>query len=315
LFAAALFSRPSAAQDTVRTRTALFLRLDNDLIALRGGGPPADYDYTHGTQIGLVLPNGSRRMARALGAADCDSPTVSRRCLYSAIGIGQEIYTPRHNVALPVAGDRPYAALLYGMAAAMRVAPSRLDSLSIRLGVTGPPALGKQLQNGVHRLLHNHLEEGWSHQLPARLAATVSYDVARAILVDRRSVTSRLASIDVGGTLGNLRRELHAGVDAQWTFGGRVAPTAERPLVSHPGRWSLAAGYLEGYVMHDAFIQGAAGVPGAVLTPWVGETYASLGAELGRHWSISYRYVVRGREYRAEGGAHAYGSITLARTR
>ena len=56
-------------------------------------------------------------------------------------------------------------------------------------------------------------------------------------------------------------------------------------------------------------------MPGAVLTPWVGETYVSLGGELARQWSVSYRYVVRGREYRAEGGAHAYGSITLARTR
>jgi lipid A 3-O-deacylase len=315
-FAAALVPRPSAAQDTLRVRTALFLRVDNDLIALRGGGPPADYDYTHGTLIGVVVPNGPARLAQALGAtATCDDPAASRRCIFSAIGIGQEIYTPRHNVGVPLPGDRPYAAWLYGVATAMRVAPSRLDSLSVRAGVTGPPALGEQLQNGVHRLLHNHLEEGWSHQLPARLAAAVSYDVERPIWVDRRSVTSRLSTIDVGGTLGNLRRELHAAADVQWTFGARVAPSAERPLATHPGRWSLGAGYREAYVVHDAFIQGASGVRGAVLTPWVGEAYASLGAELPRHWFVSYRYVVRGREYRAEGGTHAYGSVALARTR
>ena len=273
-------------QDTTRVRPAVVLRVDNDLIALRGGGPPPDYDYTHGTKLSLSVPNG-------------------------AVAVAQEIFTPRHNTAQSVPGDRPYGAWLYGDLSLWNRPGARLDSVALRLGVTGEPALGEQLQNGVHRLLHNRLESGWSHQLPTRLAAALSYD-ARQSLAARSLGASRLLTADAGATLGTLRRELHAGAEAYWSTGPVGAPRAAAPLMRRPGRWHLAAGYHEAFVVHDTFIEGEKGTPGATHVPWVGEAFVSGGARL-HNWSVGYRYVWRGREYRAELGGHAYGSLTVAR--
>lgn len=273
-------------QDTTRARTAVVLRVDNDLIALRGGGPPPDYDYTHGTRLSLSVPNGS-------------------------VTVAQEIYTPRHNTAQPVPGDRPYGAWLYGGLSLWNPHRVRLDSVALRLGVTGESALGEQLQNGVHRLLHNRLESGWSHQLPTRLAAALSYD-ARQPLAASSLGASRLLTVDAGATLGTLQRALHTGAEAYWSTGRVGAPSAAAPLVRRPGRWHLAAGYHEAFVVHDTFIEGEKGVPGGTRVPWVGEAFLSGGVRL-RNWSVDYRYVWRGREYRAESGGHAYGSLTVAR--
>jgi hypothetical protein len=286
----------AASQDSTRIRTAVAIQVDNDLFAIRGAGPPPDYDYTHGTRLSLALPN---------GFAARSGTWVTTICL------GQEIYTPRHDSTLPIAGDRPYAAWIYLGASIARLAGQRLDSLGLRLGVTGPPALGEELQNGVHRLLHNRLERGWSHQLPARLVAAANYDAARMLIGDDSFRTSRFVSGGAGATLGTLRREVHAGLESYWGFGKAQAPTAAKLLVRRPGRWYLAAGYRQAFVAHDTFIEGGAGVPGAARIPWVAEAFAATGVRVGR-FLTEYRYVVRGREYRAEPNSHAYGSISIS---
>jgi len=269
------------------------LQVDNDLIGLRGAGPPPDYDYTHGTRISLTLPNGA-----------------------AGVALGQEIYTPRHNADLHVAGDRPYGAWLYGALVMMRHRGLTLDSLELRAGVTGRPALGEQLQNGVHRLLHNELERGWSRQIPARLAVGLHAD--RSMILRGGSADSagpsRFLRGDLGVVAGTVRHELHLSSAAYWGWGGARQLRVDAPLVSRPGRWHLEAAYRQEYVLRDLFIDGIAGTPGASHIPWVEEGYVEAGANLGP-WAIGYRYVVRSREYRAAGGGHAYGSIAISRGR
>jgi hypothetical protein len=90
----------------------LQLQIDNDLIAIRGAGPPPDYDYTHGSHLAFSWSDQSLVLA-------------------------QEIYTPRHNEPSPVAGDRPYAASLFGGYAYRKLAGSSLGTFALRAGVTG----------------------------------------------------------------------------------------------------------------------------------------------------------------------------------
>lgn len=278
------------AQRDSSTSSVIRLQIDNDLIGLRGAGPPPDYDYTHGTRLSRTLPNG-----------------------VTAVALGQEIFTPRHNADAHVAGDRPHGAWLYGALVAMRRRGFTLDSLELRGGVTGRPALGEQLQNGVHRLLHNELEHGWSHQIPARLAIDVRADRSMILLGTAADSTrpSRFLRAGPGVLAGTVRREIHVSSAAHWS-GGRARPARENaPLVRQPGRWYLETGYRQEYVLGDIFIDGVHGVPGASRIPWVGEGYLEAGANVKR-WSIAYRYVVRSREYRAAPGGHAYGSIAIS---
>ena len=300
------------AQDTLALAQSVRLAVDNDLLALRGRGPPPDYDYTHGTRLELARATGPAWLARALGAAPrCgNTTTLEHGCLLSGLALGQEIYTPRHNVSDPVAGDRPHAAWLYGAMQLQRLAGVRLQTLELRVGITGPLALGEQVQNSVHRLLHNHLESGWEHQLPTRLGLTADYDATQLVGRPSSGTPSRFVAGSVGATLGTLRRALRAGALAYYGFGPGQPGSADAPLVAHPGRAYLVAGYQQLLVLYDAVIEGIGATPGATRLPWVGESYAGAGWRF-RRFAAEYRYVSRSREYRAEPNSHAYGSITL----
>ena len=291
------------------------LEVDNDLLAIRGKGPPPDYDYTHGTRISVTRPSAPAWLARTVGTASkcADVATMQRGCLLSGFALGQEIYTPRHNSPAPVAGDRPHAAWLYGAIQLQRLAASHLQTLELRAGVTGPPALGEQVQNGVHRLLHNHLEAGWEHQIPTHAGVSADYD-ATALLGQRSSVVpSRFVAGSVGATLGTLRRMVRVGASTYYAFGPLRAWSADAPLVTRPGRFYVLAGYQQSLALYDAFIEGVGATTGAERIPWVGEAYAGAGWRF-RRFTAEYKYVSRGREYRTEPGRHAYGAISLSVT-
>ncbi len=265
------------------------LQFDNDLIAIRGAGPPPDYDYTHGSHLAFSWSDQSLVLA-------------------------QEIYTPRHNEPSPVAGDRPYAASLFGGYAYRKLAGSSLGTFALRAGVTGPPALGEQVQNGVHRLLGNQLEQGWAHQIPTRLVLAAHADETRLLASSSAAAPSRLAAATVGATFGTMQRTLRAGLQTYLGFGAVRSPTADAPLVARPGHWYVLAASREDAVFYDGFIEQSprnAAVPGARKRTWVGEAAVGIGCRTNR-FTAEYRHVVRGREYEAEPSAHAYGSITVS---
>src|SRR4051812_15249087 len=185
----------AAAQRDPSRASVIRLQIDNDLIGLRGGGPPPDYDYTGGARFSLTMANGA-----------------------IAFALGQEIYTPRHNTDVPVGGDRPYAGLLYGALLVMRRREHTLDSVELRGGVTGRLALGEQVQNTVHRLLHNALERGWSHQIPARAAVDVRAERSTILFGMSTDSTepSRFLRGALGGVAGNIQGEIHLSGSAYW---------------------------------------------------------------------------------------------------
>jgi lipid A 3-O-deacylase len=300
------------AQEQLRPHATVRLELDNDFLALRGAGPPPDYDYTHGMRVSIVRPSAPAWIARTIGAPACsDAPAIGSACLLSGFSVGQEIYTPRHNVPDPVAGDSPHAAWLFGAVQLQRLAGTGLQSLELRAGVTGPAALGEPVQNGVHRLLHNRLEAGWDHQLPTRLGIIADYDATRSFGPRASHTASRFVAADVGATVGTLRRAVRAGASAYFGFGPLRPVSGDAPLIARPAKFYVTGGYHQFLVLYDVFVEGVSGTPGAARIPWVGEADAAVGWRL-RRFALEYRYVSRGREYRAEPGRHAYGAIAFS---
>ena len=98
-----LLTRPAAGQRL----GAVTVRLDNDILAPRGGGAPPDYDYTQGLSI----------------VAELDSVRGCERC--ARVGVGQRIYTPRRDAPEPVPGERPDAAGLVAAAEVELGVPAR----------------------------------------------------------------------------------------------------------------------------------------------------------------------------------------------
>jgi hypothetical protein len=163
----------------------------------------------------------------------------------------------------------------------------------------------------VHRLLHNQLEAGWDHQLPTRLGIIADYDATRSFGPDSSRTASRFVAVDIGATVGTLRRAVRAGASAYFGFGPLRERSADTPFIARPARFYVTGGYHQFLVLYDAFVEGVGDTPGAARLPWVGEPEAAVGMRL-RRFTVEYRYVSRGREYRAEPGRHAYGAIVLS---
>jgi lipid A 3-O-deacylase len=303
------------AQAAAPPAASVRLEVDNDVFVLRGSGPPPDYDYTHGTRIAVIWPGAPARLGRASGADPrCASMATERPCLLSSVGLGQEIYTPRHNAPTPIAGDRPHAAWLYGAAALERLTALTLQTLQLRAGVTGPAALGGATQNEMHRLLHNKPAVGWQAQIPTHLAIGAQYDATRLVARRASPGPSRFVSGTVGATAGTQRLTMRAAAAAYYGFGEVGTWSTASPLVARPGRFHVAAGYEQSVVVHDAFIEGLGATKGASLIPWVGEAYGAVGVRIGR-MEGEYRYVWRSREYRAEPDGHPYAAIVVSLVR
>jgi hypothetical protein len=133
------------------------------------------------------------------------------------LGISQRIYTPTNtNTATPNPNDRPLAGYLAGtiLLSQESGAPEygHKDMLALSLGVIGPSALGRQVQNGWHSFIHVAPNRGWDKQMP---------DEAQMELVAGRTWKLPLAQFagletdalpSIGAGVGNLRDYAQTGV-------------------------------------------------------------------------------------------------------
>ncbi len=195
---------PAHAQVTVT--------LDNDILALRGRGAPADYDYTHGLTVSVQTDSLRRFM------------------------VGQRIYTPRRDAPEPVPGERPYAGWLFAGAHLARERPGAVRSLAVEIGITGPAALGEPVQNGVHRLLGSEPQQGWKHQTGLEPGILLRIQEARRI--DRGPARLEPA---LSLSLGNVRTAASAGASAE--VGRGPGPYAR---IGGRGEWVARDLFLDG---------------------------------------------------------------------
>jgi hypothetical protein len=282
---AVLWVMPAGAQ---RARSVT-LRLENDILALRGRDAPADYDYTQGLVVGVELDSAPRWMPGWLSACD---PSGAEACVRARIEVGQRIYTPRRDAPNPIPGERPYAAWLYAGGGVARESGRGVRSVEVEVGVTGPPALGEQVQNGVHRLTGSERQQGWAHQTGFEPGILLRIQEGR-----RWGGSAVRVEPAVRVELGNVRTA--AAVGASGVLGRGAGPYAR-------------LGGRQEWVVRDIFLDGSTfGIRStARKLPFVSEGEAAAGFR-ARKWWVEYRFVARSREYRAQPEGHAYGSLVL----
>ncbi len=261
---------PGAAQ---RLR-AVEVRWDNDILAVRGTGAPADYDYTQGLTL-----------TAELAGADASRPVLR-------LSAGQRIYTPRRDGPETVPGERPYAGWLFSAAELSTSRAGTEHRVGVEIGMTGPAALGEPVQNGIHRLTGSTRQEGWDHQLGPELAGVVRYGAA----------WPRQA----GGV--RVRPRVEAGAGTRWTG----AAGGVEASVGGPRGWRAEGGVRQEWVARNLFLDGNTFRRSvrAEKRAWVSEAAAAVGYRFPR-WEVEYRFVIRGREYDAQPRPHAYGSLAL----
>ena len=107
-------------------------------------------------------------------------------------GLAQEMYTAKNDDAVtPAPDDHPYSAWLYGMIGYGWEDESSLDLITLRVGVLGPSALGRQVQDNYHHLVGDGKANGWGSQLKDQPGIDLEW---------RRTWRARLAGSGTGFT-------------------------------------------------------------------------------------------------------------------
>ncbi len=96
---------------------------------------------------------------------------------YAVFG-GQSFFTPKNLSANPPGpADRPYGAWLYaGLSLLQESDGRRLENLELELGVVGPWAFGREVQNDYHQFIGTKAARGWESQIRNEPGATLSYE-------------------------------------------------------------------------------------------------------------------------------------------
>jgi hypothetical protein len=83
-----------------------------------------------------------------------------------ALEVSQNIFTPLDDKAVnPPLNDRPYSAVLMGTISLIQDTDTTRTALALGLGVIGPDAQGKEVQNGFHGAIGQGSVGGWNTQI------------------------------------------------------------------------------------------------------------------------------------------------------
>ncbi|HEY0819176.1 MAG TPA: lipid A deacylase LpxR family protein [Rhizobacter sp.] len=320
--------------DGERARPVLNIRLDNDALGFDG----QDRGYTSGFEFGWMsanlarahdpdcVPNGlrgARRLLDALHPQDYDQ----RNFLFT---LTQAIYTPSDgDTASLLVRDRPYAAvLLLGVGYNARQG-ERLRATQVRVGMVGPSARGREVQNSLHDVIGVKQWQGWDHQLRDEPVLQVVHERLRRY-GQQPFWGSRFWSWDLvthyGGSIGNYLT--HANVGAEWRIGrglpddfgsDPLRPAGENtaPVLRQPsGEW-------EGHFFASLDVRAVAWNITLDGNTWKDSHSVDkrpLVADLGvgtsltvRGWKLALAHYWRTREFKGQEAHPMFGSITASR--
>jgi lipid A 3-O-deacylase len=155
------------AQDTTRYRTMVRIYEDNDFMNIWGNG--TDKGYTNGTRLDIFYTK--KKPSRFF--IDRWMPKAGDSSINTfGWGIMQTMITPYDiHLRIPDKYDYPYSGALFVTHTLHASNPKKKYNLQTEwmIGVMGPPALAKELQTFMHRLIGYQKPRGWDYQLPTDL--------------------------------------------------------------------------------------------------------------------------------------------------
>jgi len=299
---------------------------ENDRIA------NTDRHYTNGFRLSWVSAAKDADPEWARDLLENIYPFADLRQGRVGASFGQSIYTPEDTSATTVVrNDRPYAGWVYGGISVhaetsqntARPSLDTLDTVELDIGLVGPYALGKQVQNGVHELIGVAKSSGWSHQL--------DNEPGVMLIGERRWRTPpwqvlgvKLDAIPhIGGSLGNVMTFASAG--AMFRIGQELdidyGPPLIRPALSGLAAvnrksdfaWYLFAGAQGRAVARDIFLDGNtfSSSHSVDKKTFVGDFQVGA-AVIYRGARLAITQVYRTREFDGQRQADRFGAISLS---
>jgi len=238
-----------------------------------------------------------------------------------AVFFGQSIFTPTDKSSVPPdPHDRAYAGWAYVGFSLLEEKQGTLDNAEIDLGVVGPPALGKQVQNDFHQFIGAPLARGWSSQLQTEPGAMVSYERLWRVPLTANAETPGAFGIDivpqVGGTVGNVFTYAETGALLRigTGLGADYGPVRIRPALSGTDyfdprglvgiRYYFSAGVQGRVIGHNIFLDGNTdrSSPNVDKRPLVGDAQGGFTLLWSKHVRTDISVVLRSKEFYGQKG-------------
>ncbi|MBN2751416.1 MAG: lipid A deacylase LpxR family protein [Rhodospirillaceae bacterium] len=316
----------AATEASAEETGTISVQIENDRVA------NTDRHYTHGTRFDWVSDKTTDGPDWVREGLNSLYPLADMRAGRIGFSIGQSIFTPTDTTTKqPVANDRPYAGWLY-VGASVHAETSRhvngqrldaLDSVELDLGIVGPQAYGRNIQNGFHDLIQVDRAMGWNEQLKNEPAVALFF--SRTWRPQPWKTTGLEADIlpQIGGSLGNVYTHADAGLVARFGQGLDIdfGPTHIRPSSSgiaaiEPLRnfsWYTFIGASGRAVARNIFLDGNTFVdsPNVDKNPFVADF--QLGVVLAfSGYRVTFSQVFRTPEFKEQIGSDRFGSLTLS---
>jgi hypothetical protein len=236
------------------------------------------------------------------------------------IGITQKMYTPENlKLRQSPAGDYPYSGELFlSFSRESQPASKQRFRTELWLGTMGPPALTRQTQMLVHRIIGWEEPEGWQHQLPA-------YPIINYNLYYEPNLSSIGNNVKINGFLytqtGSLLNAATSGIRLL-VSSARGDYFPERVYEPDENRHRSRKVFLEllpalGFVASNSFVQGGLfaeknyyHIKEGDLERVILMAKGMIGFRAGR-FLIFYEQLMSTRQFKTV-HAHTYGTIAIA---
>jgi lipid A 3-O-deacylase len=296
------------------------IQVENDAVStLRG---TSDQYYTSGLRLGWTsgtdqVPGALSRIGRALWGDG-----VQR----ISFDLSQSVFTPRNTqISPPDPHDRPYAGWLNGTFSLLQDKDDSRSILAVSLGVVGPSALGRQVQNGFHDLIGDTPNRGWHFQLQDEPAIETYAERIWRLPIASFGPFETDALPDATLGLGTVRDYVLVGARLRigQGLGSDFSPARIRPGMTgadaytptRPFAWYVFVGADGQAVARDVFLDGSTFRSHSphVSKNWdVGELEAGIGVML-YGVRLSYTQTWQTQEFKGQkGGLFNFGSLALS---
>ena len=286
LTAIMLAAGSARAEPPQDTKGIFTFQVENDSVSTFKG--TSDQYYTSGLRLGYTSgTNAVPEFLAGFGRAVWGDG-VQR----ISIDISQSIFTPRNTqLSQPSPRDRPYAGYLNATLGLLHDTDETRSLLALSLGVVGPSALGRVVQNGSHDIIGDTPNRGWSSQLKDEPAIELLAERTFRLPITRfyGLETDALPALTAG--VGTVRDYVQAGVSFRLgqglnsDFGApRIRPGmsgSDAYVPNRPFAWYVFAGADGQGIARDLFLDGSTfrgRSPSVTKRPYLGELQLGLAA-------------------------------------
>ncbi|MGB3810795.1 MAG: lipid A deacylase LpxR family protein [Parvibaculum sp.] len=330
-FAGDLMPDPAITPDggfiTFQTENDLFAKFAN-----------TDRHYTNGMKASWLsgptndLPDWLKAIsAPPLFGLFTDEKNITGVSHRVGVALSQAIFTPDDtDTTAPITNDRPYAAWLHTTFTLESIRSNDLgdawqDQWKLDLGVIGPAALGRQVQNGWHKIINVEQASGWANQLRNEPGVNLSFERAwRSSVFETPKMFGLATDVIPYGTVAVGNVLTYAGGGAVWRIGPTLPDDFGPPRI-YPGTggsewfhastgfdWYLFAGLEGRAVARDIFLDGNTFRDSLSVDkrPLVGDLKLGAVAVLGST-RLSFTHDFRTREFYGQPKIDQFGSLVL----